>query len=131
MRPQDHEIELEPGPPPEEDRCPVCTKFECVCPLDNPEPIDQTHNETDEPLKKAHGGSLIRAAELAESEDQFIGIIQNSALNAEIRGCDLRVDHGLLTRINDWADLPENKQRFKDTGWFGVASEFWKEHHGI
>src|ERR1700747_1691531 len=32
MKPSDHEIELEPGPPPEEDRCPVCQKFDCVCP---------------------------------------------------------------------------------------------------
>jgi len=30
-RPEDHEMELEPGPPPEEDKCPVCTKFDCVC----------------------------------------------------------------------------------------------------
>jgi len=58
MRPQDHEMELEPSPPPEEDRCPVCGKFDCVCPSEgaerpslgeNPEPIDQTRNETDEP----------------------------------------------------------------------------------
>ena len=37
-----HEMELEPGPPPEEDFCPVCERYKCVCPSDDPEPIDQT-----------------------------------------------------------------------------------------
>ncbi len=31
MRPQDHEMELEPAPPNPEDACPVCDKLECEC----------------------------------------------------------------------------------------------------
>ena len=36
MRPTDHEMELEPGPPNPEDACPVCDKIDCECP---PEPV--------------------------------------------------------------------------------------------
>ena len=37
MRPQDHELELEPGPYPHEDACPVCDKIECECIPEIPE----------------------------------------------------------------------------------------------
>ena len=35
-RAEDHEMELDPGPPNQEDACPVCDKIDCECP---PEPV--------------------------------------------------------------------------------------------
>jgi len=59
-----HEMELEPGPPPEEDRCPVCLRFDCVCSSDAEEA--NTHkgqaNDWDEwtqRLYDAHPHSLV------------------------------------------------------------------------
>jgi hypothetical protein len=40
MRPQDHEMELEPEPPNPEDACMVCNQIECVCP---PEHLQSKH----------------------------------------------------------------------------------------
>ncbi len=37
MRPTDHEMELEPGPPNHDDACMVCDKIDCICP-----PEDET-----------------------------------------------------------------------------------------
>ena len=43
MRPEDHDMELEPGPPDPSDVCPVCWKYErdCTCPYDDCEPLKE------------------------------------------------------------------------------------------
>lgn len=80
------------------------------------------------PTQQAEIVSLEQAARQAKTSDEFIGAIQRSALDAEQAGKDIRLDHGLLTDIQNWAtSTPENQARFKNTGWFGIASEYFDE----
>ena len=64
---------------------------------------------------------LHQAAIEAKSSDDFIRTIQGDFS-----------ERYLLDALYDWENsTPENKVRFKNTGWFGIASAFWHESQSV
>lgn len=64
---------------------------------------------------------LLKAAENSQTDDEFIHIVQKSAMS--------EISTNLLKDLYDWEfSTRENRKRFANTGWFGMASIFWSEH---
>lgn len=62
-----------------------------------------------------HEVSLSEAATYCKSPDAFIRIIQD--------------EYRLLGELYTWEkSTPENTERFKNSGWFSIAHEFWLEN---
>ncbi len=67
--------------------------------------------------------TLSMLAAKCETSSQFIYKIQRDAIER-----DAPYNEGaFLAALMQWAETPENTQRFKLSGWFGIANEYWSE----
>ncbi len=83
------------------------------------EPVDP--NESNE-TGYQQGENLARLATACKTASQFIYKIQRDAIER-----DAPYNEGtFLASLMQWAEsTPENQRRFKLSGWFGIANEYW------
>ncbi len=72
------------------------------------------------------GETLARLSATCETSSQFIYKIQRDAIER-----DAPYNEGtFLAALMQWAEsTPENQRRFKLSGWFGIANEYWDASH--
>ncbi len=83
---------------------------------------DVGENVSNETGDAQQGETLARLAATCETASQFIYRIQRDAIER-----DAPYNEGtFLGALMQWAEsTPENQRRFKLSGWFGIANEYW------
>jgi hypothetical protein len=70
------------------------------------------------------GENLARLAATCDTASQFIYKIQRDAIERDAP----YNDGTFLAVLMQWAgSTPENQRRFKLSGWFGIANEYWDD----
>lgn len=69
---------------------------------------------------------LAQVAQSSKTADEFVRAVQKQSIESENTG-----QPDLLKSIYEWErSTPENQAKFKNAGWFHIASEYWKEKAG-